>query len=113
MARARSARKPAAARKAGAGSPPLPKVGPVTRPSTAVTAASGQAKGAIAAARQPGFFSTASGFLLGALFDVLVIQYIRGGSSQVRQWFRAKFLNEAGSGAAGTNIQGAVGAVAG
>ena len=36
----------------------------------------------------------ASGFVLGALAWILVIQYLNGGVPGVKNWLRAKFLNK-------------------
>jgi hypothetical protein len=36
----------------------------------------------------------ASGFLLGAVLWVLVLQYVQGGLPAVRRWLRAKFVNK-------------------
>lgn len=40
----------------------------------------------------------ASGFLLGLFATVLLLQYLHGGTAQVRKWLAAKFLNRDGNG---------------
>jgi hypothetical protein len=49
-------------------------------------------------------WNTGAGFVLGALADILLINYLKGGWPQVKQWLESKFTNvtPADKGAAAT-----------
>ena len=74
----------------------MPRARAPRRPSTGYTgaAAGGAASAAQSVAQNPGWWwNTGAGFILGALGDVLLINYLRGGWPQVKQWLESKFIN--------------------
>lgn len=54
--------------------------------------------------------NSVSGFVIGALIDVLFIQYMHGGLPQLKAWLAAKFLNR-GAGGAGAELGRILGTV--
>lgn len=54
----------------------------------------GAGVGRVAGVRGPGLVNDTAGFVLGLLLYALTLNYLQGGSAQVRGWLRAKFLNQ-------------------
>lgn len=86
---ARRASAPAPAAPAAGGGPPPPAPAAPT-PGSAAPTSGGRSTSRWNA---PGWAPTAGGIVLGALADVLFVQYMRGGWAEVRAWLGAKFLN--------------------
>lgn len=90
MGRRASAPAPAPAAPAAAGGPPPPAPAAPPPGSTGPSTSGGRPASRWNA---PGWAPTAGGIVLGALADVLFVQYMRGGWAEVRAWLGAKFLN--------------------
>ncbi|HEV2347589.1 MAG TPA: hypothetical protein VGS97_26090 [Actinocrinis sp.] len=107
MARRAPTAAPAPAAPAAAGGPQSPA------PAAATLGAGVSMSGGRSTSRQfnaPGWAPTAGGIVLGVLADILFVQYMRGGWSEVKAWLGAKFLNQVTGSAVGGG-SGAGGAV--
>lgn len=112
MGRRASAPAPAAAAPADAGGPESPAPAAPTPGRSGASTSGGRSTSTGRQWNAPGWAPTAGGIVLGALADVLFVQYMRGGWGEVRAWFSAKFLNnvtkQTAAGSVGSTIgQGA------
>jgi hypothetical protein len=51
-------------------------------------------------------YTSAGGWLIGAVAYALLVNFMRSGTSGMTGWLRAKFLNETGSGSSGSGSSG-------
>lgn len=96
-AKASSPSSPAAADSSPTSSPDSSPSSPAPADSSPTSSSSSEDAADLAARAltlpSPSLPGSTGGFILGLLGTVLVVNYLRGGTPQVRAWFSAKFLN--------------------